>query len=315
MTALAALSLSACGAEEPAEEADAEPAGASLDDQDTVFWNGQEYVYNDHLSNFLFLGIDTRQKQETAKGQADAGQADALFLLSWDRATGRITVASIPRDTMTMIEFFGPEGNSLGKDTDHISLSYAYGDGGRESCLLTKEAVSELFYGVPIQGYCAMDLDGISVLTESVGGVTVTVPNDSLSEAWPEFQEGEQATLDGENTEIFVRYRDTEVSQSAMDRLERQEAFLEAYGDRLRELYSEDPGVVTELYGAMQPYLVTNMGNDQFVKLCGAAQDETAVSVWTVPGEGVEGVSYDEYWVDDDALYEQIIRNFYEEAS
>lgn len=45
-----------------------------------ITWNGKTYSYNEHLSNFLFLGIDTKEKAETKTGQADAGQADALYL-------------------------------------------------------------------------------------------------------------------------------------------------------------------------------------------------------------------------------------------
>ena len=49
----------------------------------TVTYEGKDYEYNDHLSNFLFMGIDKRELVETTKGQADAGQADAIFLISW----------------------------------------------------------------------------------------------------------------------------------------------------------------------------------------------------------------------------------------
>ena len=30
-----------------------------------ITWNGKTYSYNEHLSNFLFLGIDTKEKAET----------------------------------------------------------------------------------------------------------------------------------------------------------------------------------------------------------------------------------------------------------
>ena len=40
-------------------------------------------------------------------------------------------------------------------------LSYAYGDGGYESCELAENAVSELLYGLPIDGYCALNMDGL----------------------------------------------------------------------------------------------------------------------------------------------------------
>lgn len=125
---------------------------------DTITWKGEKYRYNDHLSNFLFLGIDTREKIETNVGHADAGQSDALYLLSWDRKENTITTISIPRDTITEVEAYGPGGESLGKSQDHISLAYAYGDGSYKSGELAKEAVSTLFYGLNIQGYCAIKM-------------------------------------------------------------------------------------------------------------------------------------------------------------
>ena len=70
---------------------------------DTVEYQGATYKYNDHLSNYLFLGIDTRESVDTYQTQEDAGQADAIFVVSMDRATEEIKVLFIPRDYMTEI--------------------------------------------------------------------------------------------------------------------------------------------------------------------------------------------------------------------
>lgn len=282
--------------------------------QNSVIYDGKEYVYNDHLSNFLLLGVDKQEKEDTSAGQADAGQADAIYLLSFDRAENTVRTITIPRDTMTQIETFGPGGKSLGKSVDHISLSYSFGDGEHESCRLTKEAVSNLFYGLPIQGYCSISMDALPVLTESVGTLTVTVPNSSLEEVYPEFQEGSQVTLTPENTEAFVRYRDTKESQSALPRMERQQEFIRAFSEAAKKKFSEDSGYASDLYTSLEPYMVTSMSSDEFVKLAQSAASGRTEEGWTVPGEGTEGKSYDEYQVDDDALYEKIIETFYEEA-
>lgn len=109
---------------------------------DTVEYKGETYKYNDHLSNYLFLGIDTREAVDTYQSQADAGQADAIFLVSMDRATEKIKVLFIPRDSMTRIETFNPYGQSLGETTDHLNIQYAFGDGKEKSCELMKTAVS-----------------------------------------------------------------------------------------------------------------------------------------------------------------------------
>lgn len=282
--------------------------------EDHVVWKGTEYVYNTDLSNYLLIGVDSREVEETAVGEANAGQADALYLIARDRVKNQVTVITIPRDTMTEIQLFGPGGTSLGRDVNHISLSYAYGDGSHESCRLTEEAVSNLFYGIPIQSYCAVSMEAMPALTGSLGTVTVTVPNDSLEGASPEFQEGAEVELTPENTELFLRYRDTGVSQSGLDRTERQQAYLAAFGEAAKQRMAEDPGYGAELYAALEPYMVTTMGKDEFVKLAQTAASGETREGWTVPGEGTEGADYDEYRVDDSALYEKIIETFYREA-
>ena len=60
--------------------------------------------------------------------------------------------------------------------------------------------------------------------------------------------------------------------------------------------------------------MVTNMGTDEFASVMQSLSAGSGSESWTVPGEGTEGKSYDEYHVDDNALYEKIIETFYEEA-
>ena len=297
-----------------AAEAASAKATAEADDSNTVTWQGKNYKYNQNLSNYLLLGVDKRTPAETRVGKADAGQADALFLLSLNRKTKEMTLISIPRDTMTDVESFDLEGKSLGKSKDHISLSYGYGDGGAESCKLTQEAVSNLFYGLPIQGYLAMNLDGIPELAKSVGGLTVTVPNNSLEYEYPEFAEGAGVTLTEENTEVFLRSRDVDESQSAIYRMERQKAFLDAFSKKAKECYEQNAKFAADLFVAIKPYTVTNISEDRLMKLFQTADEGDGYTEWTVPGEGTQGLSYDEYHVDDDALYTKVMETFYQEV-
>lgn len=296
-----------------AAEATSAKATVEAEDSNTVTWQGKTYKYNQNLSNYLLLGVDKRTPAETRVGKADAGQADALFLLSLNRKTKEMTLITIPRDTMTDVESFDLEGKSLGKSKDHISLSYGYGDGGAESCKLTQEAVSNLFYGLPIQGYLAMNLDGIPELAKSVGGLTVTVPNNSLEYKYPEFAEGAEVTLTEENTEVFLRSRDVDESQSAIYRMERQKAFLDAFSKKAKECYEQNAKFAANLFVAIKPYTVTNISEDRLMKLFQTADEGDGYIEWTVPGEGTQGLSYDEYQVDDDALYAKIMETFYQE--
>lgn len=280
----------------------------------SIVYEEKEYEYNDHLSNFLFMGIDKREKIETEQGKANAGQADAIFLLSWDRVEHQMTMLSIPRDTIAEIEVFDQNGDSLGMTKDHINLAYAYGDGNNISCNLMKQAVSNLLYGLPIQGYCSVDMDGIPLMVDAVGGVTVTIPNDSLEEQNPEWKKGSTIELNVENAEMFVRYRSTEKSQSALERLERQIAFLSAYGDKATQVYSKSPSLVTDLYEELNDHIVTNIGTDQFVKVLQDFSSDKDREIWNLPGQGTEGQDFDEYHVDDQELYKKMIQYFYKEV-
>ena len=278
---------------------------------DIVEYKGETYKYNDHLSNYLFLGIDTRETVDTYQSQADAGQADAIFLVSMDRATEKIKVLFIPRDSMTRIEVFNPYGQSLGETTDHLNIQYAFGDGKEKSCELMKTAVSNMLDGLPIQGYCSMNMDGISVITDFVGGIQLTIPDDSLADVNPEYKKGAVVDITGETAEQFVRYRDIDKTQSALVRQERQKTFLQALVQKAQEKAGEDAGFVTGLYDSVKSYTVTNMGNDIFAKLLAASQNGIT-DTETVPGEGTHGENFDEYHIDEDALSDLIISMFYE---
>lgn len=278
---------------------------------DIVEYKGETYKYNDHLSNYLFLGIDTREAVDTYQSQADAGQADAIFLVSMDRATEKIKVLFVPRDSMTRIEVFNPYGQSLGETTDHLNIQYAFGDGKEKSCELMKTAVSNMLDGLPIQGYCSMNMDGISVITDFVGGIQLTIPDDSLADVNPEYKKGAVVDITGETAEQFVRYRDIDKTQSALVRQERQKTFLQALVQKAQEKAGEDAGFVTGLYDSVKSYTVTNMGNDIFAKLLAASQNGIT-DTETVPGEGTHGENFDEYHIDEDALSDLIISMFYE---
>lgn len=280
---------------------------------DLIVYDGKKYQYNDHLSNYLFMGIDTREPIEGYENRGNSGQADAVFFVSYDRAKQTIQCLAIPRDTITTIHILNPEGTDMGYSQDHLSLQYAFGDGKEESCSLMKEAVSNMLYGVPILGYCAINMDGIPVAVKTVGDVELTVPNDSLESVNPEFKEGAEVLITEENAEQFVRYRDVNVSHSAISRTERQKVFLKVFAQKAKEDSEGNTTLIVDMYEALEPYMVTNMGNDVFAKLLQAKFDSDS-GIVDVPGAKVQGTSFDEFHVDDNQLFELVLRMFYKEV-
>ena len=274
---------------------------------DTVVYKEQEYRYNEHLSNFLFMGIDTDSNDATT-----SGRADAIFLISYDRLQKTATCISIPRDTIANVTMIAPDGSDLGTSKEHINMQYLFGDGKHFSCRLMKDTVSNLLYDIPIQGYCSMGLDGITAAIEALGSVDVIVPDDSLVLSYPEFAKGTKVTITKENAEIFVRYRDTTVHQSALDRTNRQKVLLEAIVSQLKNKSTENTDYIVDLYEGLKPYLVTNIGNDVLLELAEANFANTN-GIMDIPGTAVVGELHDEYHVDELALYEFVLDIFYKE--
>lgn len=281
--------------------------------EEEVVYKKTKYVYNDHLSNYLFLGIDRKEEIKGYETRGGSGQSDAIYLVSYDRVKKTIQCLCIPRDSMVKIHTFAPNGTDLGYSTDHISIQYAFGDGKDESCRLVKEAVSNLLYNLPIQGYCAVNMDAIPVIGSVVGPVEVVVPNNSLEAQYPEFKEGATVTITQANAETFVRYRDITIDHSAITRSERQKVYLKSCAKKTTSMVEQDASVIATLYEKLTPYMVTNMGNDIFVKLSQATFD-TEGNIQDVPGEKVTGTQYDEYHVNDNQLYELILKMFYKEV-
>lgn len=296
---------------ESANSVSASSIYADAEEDSEISYNGHKYVYNEDLTNYLFLGIDSSDNVDETKYSGANGQSDAIYLVSYDRRNKSVKTLAIPRDTMTEIEVFEPDGKSRGTTTDHLNLQYAYGDGKHTSCELTRNAVSHLLYGLSIQGYCSLNLSSLPHLAELVQGVQVVVPDNSLENVDPEFQKGATVTLNADNTEEFVRSRDIQKTGSALVRQNRQIVFLKAFAKRVQELQKEDASTVSNVYDGLKSYMVTNMTADDFVNIATASGLD---DVTTLPGKSVKGQMYDEYHVDDDALYELMLDMFYKEV-
>ena len=90
--------------------------------------------------------------------------------------------------------------------------------------------------------------------------------------------------------------------------------FLEAYMKKVQEISKTDISIVTRLYEGIQDYMVTNMGADHFAKLL-EASNKNQITNEKIQAEGFEVAYFDVYHVDDDQLYDLIIRTFYVEVN
>ena len=280
-------------------------------------YQGKQYKLNSLNRVILCVGVDTSGEVEEHKVAGSGGQADAIALLIQNKATDEVKILSIPRDTMTEIRLFDLVGNELGTDVQHLNLAYAYGKDGAESAELLTEAVENLLGGVPIDGYLSVTMSAMAVLNDMAGGVTVTIDEPGMEKRDPSLVYGETITLQGEQAETYVRYRDTDVSQSALGRMDRHREYAGKWMAQAAEKQRQDSQFLGNVFNSIQSYMVTNLNKDEYLDAGLAVMQTEGIlngdHFFTVPGEGMEGVVYDEFYPDKEALEEMIIELFYKE--
>lgn len=297
----------------------AEPESSAYPDfsQRSVEWRGKHYRRNTYVKPILLLGIDNTGSMQEKKEYGYAGQCDAVFLLAQDTARNTVKLLIIPRDTMTEVLEQNPNTGVIEPYTDHLSLSYCFGDGQAESCENTLYSVRKLLMNLDITEYMAIDITAISTLNDTVDGVTVTIPTEGMEQADPAFVYGASVTLHGAQAERFVRYRDTNTDNSALNRSQQHRQYLAAFFQALQAKSAKDSGILTKLYDLTQEYMITNMQKESYLKAAldvlqqGTLDDSNML---TLPGYGTATETYDEYYAETDSIPDILLDMFYREA-
>lgn len=279
-----------------------------------VRYEGTIYRYNEDILTFLFMGVDKQKEVQAVKEGIDGGQADALFLLVLNPDAKTASVIGIPRDTMTEVDVYGEDGSYMGSDIRQICLQHSYGDGVELSCERTVTTVSELFYNLPIHGYCAINMGAIKLLNDAIGGVEVTALEDVVNS---DIKAGDVIHLMGDEAYDYIHNRDIKSHYTAQGRMERQKQYLVAYADKAKEVMKSDITLPVTLYNTLSKYMVTDVTVDEISYLA------TQVAGYRFSGEDIRSLEgtvsiehkFEEFYLDERALYELILDTFYEEVN
>lgn len=292
-------------------------------EENQILYNGQIYELNEDLITILIMGIDKETVNEiggqswTAEEGSEyaGGQADALFLALINPHDKNIYIIAINRNSMVDVDVFDEDGNYMGVFVKQVALQHGYGDGQEESCLRQVKTVSRMFHNIPINAYVAISMDAIPELNDAVGGITVEVLDDII---YPEYDmdlhQGEEVTLYGEKAYWYVRLRNENVFNSNELRLQRQKQYLTTFAAEAKKQASSDIRVAVELYQTVQKYMVTNIDLSRFTYLATEAlgYEFDVENMYSLEGEVLQGNNFEEFYVDDEALQELIIKLFYE---
>ena len=281
-----------------------------------ISYQGKIYEYNEDIMTFLIMGIDKKDEEvvEVEEG-TEGGQADALFLAVMNPHDKTVKVIGINRNTMTDIDIYNDTGAYVTTVEAQIAVQHGFGNGVEKSCEYQKTAVSKLFYNLPIHGYAAINMSAIPTINDAVGGVEVIVLED-LTRKDPILKKDATVHLMGDSAFWYVKYRDTNVFGSADGRLARQKQYLNGFIAAAKKAAKEDISVVLDLYQAVAPMMTTDISGNEVAYLAPILLDYQfdQNSFLMLEGETVMGEQFEEFYVDEDALYEMILDVFYEEV-
>lgn len=282
-----------------------------MQNRKTLEYQGETYAIRDGVETYLFMGIDVEGPVQAQMGYMNGGQADVQLLVVIDRLNRTWQLLQINRDSMVEVPILGVDGEEVGMEVQQIALAHTYGDGLDRSCENNVAAVSRLLNGQKINGYMALNMDAVSVLTDMVGGVQVTVLDD-FTHVDDSLKQGRQVTLSGEQAMAYVRGRQGVGDETNLSRMVRQEQYMDGLYQRLRELSPED---YLEIFGTVEQYVVTD-GSDDWLTLAQLMREYTRLEPLTIAGEsGLDEQGTVAYWLDEDSRWQTIIQLFYQRVT
>ena len=262
------------------------------------------------FDTIFFTGSVAVGKVVAVDSYEGGGQADVQMVLVVDDANKTWQVLQINRDTITKVPVLDVLGGVAAYADEQIALAHYYGNGRENSCENTALAVSMLLDDQPIDGYFALNMDAVGIVTDLVGGVTLTVTSD-FSEIDPTLVQGEEVTLDGEKALTYVRSRHHIDDQTNIARMARQRQFLAALEEKLRQ---QDSQFAAEAYTALEDYMVTDIASGTAAKIGEKLKQYKQLDTLTIDGENVIENGYWAYHLDESSREATVLQLFYEKV-
>ena len=237
------------------------------------FSAGAQADRKDPVKRFLIFGRD----------QA-AALTDSIFLVSRNEMTEELRVLQIPRDTYAAYT----EGS-------YRKLNGALRALGSEKC----KAFFSRALGVKIDWFAAMNLECVSLLVDTVGGVDLDVPmnmdySDPSQGLEIHLSKGRQH-LDGASALSFIRFRSGYVNAD-LGRMDAQKMFLRAFAEKCQNL---NAATFLRMFMISVPHMQTDLPVTEAIRISRGLLkcDFSSVPIETAPGEAIKGKSGAWYYV------------------
>lgn len=243
---------------------------------------------DDKVVNTLLLGV------------ADGG-SDTMIVVRLNKENNKMSMVSIPRDTMVNIPGYG---------NDKINAAIVK----KEGVALSMKTVSNLL-GIPIHYYVKVDFKGAAKIFDAIGGVRMNVPkpmdyDDPAQDLHIHIPAGDQV-LDGENCVKFLRFRSGYANQD-LGRIEAQQKFIKSFANKMMS-----PAMIPKFFNLidmMTKYVKTNLDQNEImsyaVKLSSFKTEN--LKQYTVPGDA-KTINHVAYFVSDSEAVKKMVEQMNQE--
>lgn len=265
-----------------------------------ILIDGEYYHKKTGIKTFLFIGLDKTGPIVSSSSYKNLNNADFLLLAVVNSEKKTINLIEIDRDTMTNIRRLDLFGRAIGPIYAQIALSYSYGDGLETSAMNTVNTVGDFFYGLDIDYYFAVNMDGAVSILDLFGEIPVLLNND-YTDIDSSYYKGRVVSMNAEEALSFIRARRGLENPTNQARVERQKLYINAIADRLTVV--DFPSVELSEYLKNDNGLsVTNISFSAASELYAALEKYTVKNVVSLPGEVVEGEEHMEFYPDSETL-------------
>ena len=287
----------------------------------TVTYLGETWKRNTYMHAILCLGVDQHANMATVQVGERTGTSDGMFLIAQDTAHDLIKVVMIPRDSMLEMELMNGDWSTY-YGFSHIKFAFSNGDRRESSAESSVKAVEDLLCGLEIDHYIAGDLGLLAEVNDLVGGVTVTIPSSELTKVNPDWTQGTEVTLHGDEAERFIRYRDTSIVGTALERMNQHKAYITGFYKAIKVSSQKDSSLVIKLCDTVEDSIVSDMSKGEYERLaldglkCGFNTDSDILSL---PGEMTfgeeDGEILDQFYIDYEQTIPILLDLFYRKVS
>ena len=266
----------------------------------TVEKGENKYFPRQDITTVLFIGVDEDGPVKEKDPNSSTAYADVVVLVIFDEANKKVNAISLNRDSMVEMAVLGENGKRKGTFFGQLAFAHSFGNGLEESCENTVWTVSDLLNGIQIDYYISLNMGGISVINDAVGGVTVNVTDD-FSEIGSSIPKGEY-TLFGDEAETFVRARRGLGDSLNLSRMERQEEYLYGFINSVNKKMEESDTFVVELFEKSAEYMVTDCSLETLSFLVRKFEEYELCEIVSPKGENVLGKNFYEFYIDEEDL-------------